>query len=94
MHIGSSFALPAPRKALKRRAVQRSASADEPAREGEWEPRAASAGPGAGRQRDAEADARFAALDYHSQRALLAYGATQSRGAAGQPEAACVDVFI
>jgi hypothetical protein len=94
MHIGSSFLLPAPRKALKRPAVQRSATADESAREGEWEPWAASVGPGAGRQRDAEADARFATLDYHSRRALLAYDATQSRGAAGQPEPACVDVFI
>ncbi|UTW14040.1 hypothetical protein [Marinobacterium rhizophilum] len=94
MQIGTSFRLPAPRKALKRRAVQRSTCVDEPVREGEWEPGAGSAGPAAGRQRDAQADARFAALDYHSQRALLAYDATQSRGAAGQLEPACIDLFI
>ncbi len=92
MHIGSSFRLPAPRVAPKRRAAQ--GRVEEPVREGEWEPGVASSDPGAGRRRDAEAQARFAALDYHSQRALLAYDATQSRSASGQAEPVSVDIFI
>ncbi|MCP8690284.1 hypothetical protein [Marinobacterium sedimentorum] len=94
MQIGSSFRLPAPRAALKRRQADRSAVAEpqELVREGEWEPRPA--GPEQGRRRDAEADARFASLDYHSQCALLAYDATQSRNPSGLPDAAFVDVLI
>nr|WP_067298715.1 hypothetical protein [Marinobacterium profundum] len=94
MQIGSSFRLPAPRAARKRRQADRSTVAEPqgPVREGEWEPRLASER--AGRRRDAETDARFASLDYHSQRALLAYDATQSSSASGLADAAFVDVLI
>ncbi|ANG62010.1 hypothetical protein A8C75_05580 [Marinobacterium aestuarii] len=93
MQIGSSFRLPAPRAALKRRQADRSATEpQELVREGEWEPRLASQGQG--RRRDAQADAHFASLDYHSQRALLAYDATQSRNPSGLADVAFVDVLI
>lgn len=86
--------LPSPRAAHKRTASDPGAGVHEAVREGEWEPRPVNPGPGARRQSDAQANARFAALDYRSQRALLAYGVTQSHSASGQAEPAWVDVLI